>query len=463
MPLASTLLLHLLLATTAQTSTCPDQAACRQAALEAAERADFEAFHDLAWRAAQKGRPNDPDLMYILARAQSLSGRPGDALVMLRRLAQLGVATDAASNDDFRRVRALPGWSELEAMLSAVPPAPPRSAGTTPPAASAAAPPTPEPPVAPARRDPAATAARTRPEPVAPTKVPIPSAPAAAPAESPEPRATAGEEAMRLADVALSPIGLAYDSASRRFVVGDRRHNKLMVADEVFHHVNDLIGAASGGFGALSAVEIDGRRGDLWVTSTDEEGASSVHKLQLVSGRVLATIKAPVALQPVTFSDFAVTDAGALLLIDSRGTRLWQVRTSGDRFERPIALPSIATPSSIAPAGDTAYVAHAGGVSVVELSSGRLTSVRAAADVSLERLRRIRWSRGALIAIQGDEDGGRLVRIRLARGRPVATAIEPLDGDMKSTGTALTISRDAAYYIATTPNGPVIRRVPLTR
>ncbi len=40
-----------------------------------------------AWRAIQKGPKNDPALMLMLARAQSLSGRPGDALVMLERLA----------------------------------------------------------------------------------------------------------------------------------------------------------------------------------------------------------------------------------------------------------------------------------------------------------------------------------------------------------------------------------------
>ena len=76
----------------------------------------------------------------------------------------------------------------------------------------------------------------------------------------------------------MNPVGLAYDSASRRFVLGDGDGNKLMVADEVFNHVNDLISAASGGFGRLSAVEIDTRRGDLWVTSSDGNGASSIHR-----------------------------------------------------------------------------------------------------------------------------------------------------------------------------------------
>ena len=104
-----------------------------------------------------------------------------------------------------------------------------------------------------------------------------------------------GEDRLHLAAGALEPVGLAYDSASRRFVVGDGHDNKLIVADEVFNHVNDLIGATSAGFGRLSAVEIDTRRGDLWVTSSEANGLASIHKLQLVSGRVLAARHAGVA------------------------------------------------------------------------------------------------------------------------------------------------------------------------
>src|SRR3954451_19112956 len=99
---------------------------CRQLALQAAEQQDFEGFHDLAWRAMRKGPPRNADLMRMLARAQSLSGRPLDALVMLERLLEMGVVTDAATNDDFRRVRALSGWAEFEKRVEAVnaPPVP---------------------------------------------------------------------------------------------------------------------------------------------------------------------------------------------------------------------------------------------------------------------------------------------------------------------------------------------------
>ena len=65
----------------------------------------------------QKGPKEDASLMYLLARAQSLSGRPHDALVMLLRLADRGITTDAASNEEFAAVRRLPQWPDVEARL----------------------------------------------------------------------------------------------------------------------------------------------------------------------------------------------------------------------------------------------------------------------------------------------------------------------------------------------------------
>src|SRR4029453_12899702 len=94
-------------------SACADAASCRADAEAAAARGEFETFHDLAWRAVQKGRPNDPALMLLLARAQALSGRPDDAIVMLGRLADLHAPIDLAVHD-FDRVRLRPGWAGLE-------------------------------------------------------------------------------------------------------------------------------------------------------------------------------------------------------------------------------------------------------------------------------------------------------------------------------------------------------------
>jgi hypothetical protein len=96
---------------------------------------------------------------------------------------------------------------------------------------------------------------------------------------------------------------------------------------------------------------------------------------------------------------------------------------------------------------------------MIETASSRLTAIQPPDGASLAALHRIRWGRGVLFGIQGEGPAARLVRIRLsARGRR-ATAVDILDGDVQSVGTALTFSRDAVYYVGRTEEGPSIRRV----
>ena len=82
-------------------------------------------------------------------------------------------------------------------------------------------------------------------------------------------------------------------------------------------------------------------------------------------------------------------------------------------------------------------------------------------DSSLAGLRRIRWNRGSLLALQGQGDSTRVIRIRLTRRGHAATRVELLDRNAESAGTALTITRDAAYYVAQTADGATIRRIKL--
>src|SRR6476661_6002823 len=98
---------------------CTRSPECRQLALDAAAREDFEAFHTLAWRAIQTGQPNDPDLMFMLARAQALSGRPDDAMVMLGRLTDRGVLhPETETLDEFKHVREMAGWPALRERMN---------------------------------------------------------------------------------------------------------------------------------------------------------------------------------------------------------------------------------------------------------------------------------------------------------------------------------------------------------
>src|SRR5262245_13352311 len=314
---------------------CKDWKACRELALDAAGRKDYDAFHDLAWRAVNAGPRNDPALMTMLARAQSLSGRPHDALVMLNRLAAMGVVTDAATNDDFERVRALPGWADLEAKMTALGTAPIKEPSPTKETARTKETAVKEP----------ATKESTPKEPPPPAK-PSKNAKNAAPA----PAAPAGPPALVIPSAGITTTGLAYDAVSGRFIVADGKDRRLLVLGERSGRLASLAGIDSG-LGEITALEIDSREGDLWVVSPlPASRASTLHKLQLISGRVLFSIPLPAELGPSRFTDVAVTPQHVLVL-DSEGRRIFRAAKKSKTLEL-VARLAAADATSLAPASD---------------------------------------------------------------------------------------------------------------
>ena len=443
-------LIILLLSTTARTEPparaqeCRQWQECRQLALDAAARQDYNAFHDLAWRAQQAGPKNDPALMTMLARAQSLSGRPGDALVMLQRLAAMGVPTDAATSDDFARVRALPGWAELEARISGTP-----AAGKSP--AASAPPKAPEEPKPTAKREPAAAEAPKVDRGSVEVPTPEPSK-VAAPTVAPKGKPGAKVPVPLIFSApGLAAVGLGYDAVSGRFIVGDRKDRRLLVVGERSGRLASLAGVDAG-FDEVSAFEIDSVEGDLWVVSTSSQSRSStLHKLQLISGRVLTSIPLSTDEGPGRFTDVAVTPQN-ILVLDGEGRRVYRVAKKGRTLE---VVAQLAAPdcSSLAPAADgVAYAAYDRGILRIDLTTRAMTVVEVPSQVRLDGLRWIRWHRGSLIAIQGNGASFRLLRLRLDDlGRRVRT-VDVLDGNVALAGpTSATLSGGLVYYLS--PSG----------
>jgi hypothetical protein len=371
---------------------------CRQQAEEAAQRGDYETFHDFAWRAVQKGKANDPALMYLLARAQSLSGRPGDALVMLQRLRELGITTDAATNDDFRRVRALKGWPEFAE----------GAAGTSPPG------------------DP-----------------PAPAAPSA-PSPSPRPALTT---ALTFDVGSLDPVGLAYDAVSRRFLVGDRTQGRLIVIDEVSHHAVNLVSAASADFLArISGFAIDAKRGDLWVASTDER-ESALHKLQLISGRVLTKIVTDAGNGPVRFEDVVVASDGTVFAVDAAGGRLFRLTPGAREFEIAQDIGSTGTRALAHANGNTFFIGSDSALLRVDVGRRGASSLSAPTGAALGHIGRLRWHGGSLLAMQQTSSGPRLIRLTLDDAGKAVRRLDVVDEDVASE-TAGALSGEKFFYLA---------------
>jgi hypothetical protein len=406
----------------AQRVECRDWRQCRQLALDAYVSGDYERFHDLAWKTVQAGPARDPDLMFLLARAQSLSGRPHDALVMLGRLAEMGVATDTAASDEFQVVRTLPGWPAVEALIAAV----------------------------------------ARPAPADSLKAPSSPAPPAR-----EPSASRGssslftaEDAVRVPATTLNPTGLSYDRVSGRFVVADRHARKLVIIDERSRHVVDLVSAESAGFHEITALEIDPRRGELWVVSADAPGTdsrpmTSLHKVQLVSGRPLAALPLPEPFGAARFDDVAVSEGGTVFVLDGLGGRIFRLGSDQRSFVVAAAR-GLGRPTSLAPSDDrNVYVAHAEGIVRLDVSTGAVTPLSGPKDVELTGFERVRWDRDSLIGIQRLADGTRrVVSLRLARTGGRALSMDVIAPDVSMPDPmAATLSEHVFYFVTDEPRG----------
>jgi hypothetical protein len=417
---------------------CADAADCRAQAEAAAARGDFETFHDLAWRTIQKGRRNDTDLMYLLARAQSLSGRPDDALVMLERIVDLGAKPDVAVNPDFARVRQLARWPDLAARLGITPdaaaPGPPAPAPISPasstPAASSTAPPA---------SAPSASEVSVSTAPAAPA---VPSAPSAAKASAADPALTFE------APAGLSPVALGHDAVSRRFLLAERTDARLVIIDEVSHHVVNYASAATAGFyGDLTGFAIDTRRGDLWVASAKGDGvdaASTLHKLQLVSGRTLMQVRLPDAIGPVKLVAVAVTPDGTVYAVDGIESRLLRARPGARQLETVTRL-DVHNPTALTASDDRVlYVASDEGLARVDLTSNKTARVKSVEP--LTRFASLDWRNGALVGVERVADSYLVVRIPLdvsgTRAQPraiLAASPEAIVG---------TLTPEGFYYLA---------------
>jgi hypothetical protein len=432
--------------------TCREWHECQQLALDAYARGDYERFHDLAWRTVQTGPPRDPTLMYLVARAQSLSGRPHDALVMLGRLADIGFVTDSATNDDFRAVRQLRQWPELEAAIRAATIRVEQPARPITPSAAAASPPS-------SQRAPAwsgTSAASTR----VPGNLPrVPTSPSRT------------VEVLRIPLALLSSSVLAYDRASSRFILADARQRKLVIVDERSRHLVDLVTAPSAGFYEITALEIDPLRGVLWVVSAEPAGAATnrpsataLHRLQLVSGRPLERILLSDDMLPARLGDVAVTPNGTVLVLDTIGYRILRLRPATHELTAVATLAVDAT--SLAPIDDrTAYVAHTAGMVRVDISTGAVAPVAGVGDVQLTGFERVRWTGNSLVGMQRLADGTRrAVRIRFASGQPAV--METIESDIPvPDGHVFAVSGDEFYFLAHQPSADgaevVVRRTPL--
>ena len=399
--------------------------------------------------------------MSLLARAQSLSGRGYDALIMIERLAAAAVIVDEVdTSDDFRRVREYPQWLQLLETISRL-----RSSGASAVAPSAmadktAGKPAPVSDPATAGKRVAPPASVSAPSELPRDKPPAPVAPtsAADATTAGKPVApTGGESVSALPASTPIPVAFAHDAVSARFVTADEASDVLRVVSESAGTATALISPGWSGNARLTALAIASRTGDLWVAGTLGK-KTTIHRLQLISGRLLNTFTFPEDVGEVHVAALVVSPT-ALFALDSAGRRIFVRGVKSADVRVQASLPRDITPTGLAYAGSSLYVSHAAGVLRIDLTARGQRAVSAAKAFDVTQLRSLAWHDGSLLAIQGDDASATVVRVRLNASGSTVTAVERLD---RASGTAAALSGQTYIYLGsqTGETGLAFRGVP---
>ena len=259
------------------------------------------------------------------------------------------------------------------------------------------------------------------------------------------------------------PLAIAYDRVSGRTLIADDSSGTLRVLSDLSGNVDDLVSSGSAGGYHSNALVIDSKRGDLWVVGTRESSSgdgpeSIVHRLQLISGRLIYSVPPPADAGATRFAAVAMSPASVFAL-DAEGGRIFEMGVAAKTLRLRIAVPQRDL-TGLTLAGDTvAYVSHAGGILRIDLATKRIENVQSAPGIPLDGIEWIAYFENSLLAVQRRPDGTMAaVRFRFDRRGRTLTGVETF-GAAGAKGAA--VVADTFYFVLALPGGTAVARASL--
>ena len=250
-----------------------------------------------------------------------------------------------------------------------------------------------------------------------------------------------------------APVAMAYDHVSGRVVIADDSSDTLMVLSELSGNAVDLVSRGWGGGYHTTALAIDPKRGDLWVVGARANAGRSesvVHRMQLISGRLLYSVPTPADSGATRFGAVARA-AASVLVLDVEGGRIFELSDGAKTLRLRMALPQRHLTGLTLAGDDVAYVAHAGGLVRIGLATKRSTGVKSSRGIRLEGIEWIGHFENSILAVQRQADGTMAaVRFRFDRSGRTAMAVDTF-GAAASRGA--TVLGDTFFYVSALPDG----------
>jgi hypothetical protein len=255
-----------------------------------------------------------------------------------------------------------------------------------------------------------------------------------------------------LRDRALIPEGIAYDPGTKSFFVGSLAQRKIVRVDAK-GLAKDFTKSGQDGLWAVLGLRVDGPRRLLWACSANfQTGRSGLFAYDLKTGKLARKYVLADSTNKHLLNDLTILENGELYLTDSEGGTVYTLDAAQDQLVVYNPQLKLIYPNGIThpAAGRLLYVAHFGGISVIDLVTRETKPLAAPATIPLFGIDGLYFHENTLIGVQNGIDADRIVRFTLGDGGRSVTAIRVLENNHPSFNIPTTgvLAGKSFYYIA---------------
>lgn len=277
------------------------------------------------------------------------------------------------------------------------------------------------------------------------------------------------EIAFRIPQKDLIAEGITYDPVSRSFFVGSLYCRKIVEVDSAGKAL-DFISEKQDGIWSVLGMKVDAKRRILWANSANSEddmlmkdpehdtvGQTAIFAYNLNSKKLIKKYVLAVKGERHFFNDLAITKTGDVYITDSNDGSIYRILAAQDKLEQFLKPPGMTYPNGIALSADDShlYVAHLGGISVIDLNSKEVKPLSAPENIATSSIDGMVPYGNSLIANQGIPGVERVVRFYLSSDPACIEKMELLQVNhpvfvIPTTGV---VAEDSFYFIANSQLG----------
>jgi len=264
----------------------------------------------------------------------------------------------------------------------------------------------------------------------------------------------------------LLPESIAYDSIKNEFYIGSTRKGKIIKISKD-GSLKDFILPKQEGLWMIIGIKADTKRRKLWVCSSggdNLEGYSykdnnqgrpaGVFKFDLDTGKLIKKYVLDTPGEIHFFNDLVITKSGDIYITHMFSEHsLYKIVNDQDRLEKVTVLNNIKYPNGITLSDDESklYIAHPGGISVMELSSKKIETVQIPESTKISRKESIDglyFYDNSLIGIQPDINTVQRFILNESGSKIIKSVPLEINHPMMNNPTTGEVVNNTFYYVA---------------